>query len=135
MAGRVVERPGAGAPGSCLPKISRMRTKLLGLPTSMALDRVGRASLERYWPVARKRGMVSLVLQAAMKWLTGRPALQAMRPAQMLPKLPLGTLMMGALGWVAAATVWEAVVPCCWDEAADRAASGNRAAHCCHAKK
>src|ERR1700754_917949 len=97
MAGRVVERPGAGAPGSCLPKISRMRTKLLGLPTSMALERVGRASLERYWPVARNRGTGSLALQAAMKWLTGRPALQAMRPAQILPKLPLGTLMTGAV--------------------------------------
>ena len=71
-------------------------TQLLGLPTSMALDRVCCETLGRYSPVSKNRGTVSLVLVAATKRRTGRPIRQASSPALRLPKLPLGTEKTGS---------------------------------------
>src|SRR5262245_27133213 len=67
-----------------------MRSKLLGLPTSIALVRVGTDGRGSKRPVARYAGTTSLLLVAATKRATGRPARLAIRPAVRLPKLPLG---------------------------------------------
>src|SRR5450432_1206649 len=74
---------------------SSMRTKLLGLPTSIALEIVATAFLGWYISVLKNSGTVLLALHAAIKCLTGKPLLCARIPAQMFPKLPLGTAITG----------------------------------------
>src|SRR6187401_34287 len=74
-----------------------MRSKLLGLPTSIALAIVGTEGRGANRPVVRYSGTTSLTLVAATNRLIGSPARLAIRPAVRLPKLPLGvqTVMGG----------------------------------------
>ena len=71
------------------------RSKLLGLPTSIALDRVASEARGTNRPVSRYRGTSSFALVAATKRATGRPQRHAYTPAVRWPKLPLGTQNTG----------------------------------------
>ena len=71
--------------------------KLLGLPTSIALEIVATAFLGSYFSVCINAGTTSLALHAAIKCGTGKPDAWANIPAQILPKLPLGTAITGGL--------------------------------------
>ena len=77
--------------GKLFSSISSMRTKLLGLPTSIALDTVATALYISYFSVAKYLVTTSLALHAAIKCPKGKPLAFAIIPAQILPKLPLGT--------------------------------------------
>ncbi len=68
-----------------------MRAKLLGFPTSMALETVRREARGINLPLRRNSGTTSLVLVAATNWAAGRPMRFVNRPAVRLPKFPLGT--------------------------------------------
>src|SRR5262249_37639097 len=79
------------------PYIARIRSKLLGAPTSIALATVFTDARGLYSPVRRYSGTTSLTFVAAANRSTGRPIRLAMRPAVRFPKLPLGTDTTGAL--------------------------------------
>ena len=66
-------------------------SRLLGSPTSMALDIVATEGRARKSPVARYSGTTSLVFVEATKRSTGTPIRAAMMPAVRLPKFPEGT--------------------------------------------
>src|SRR5438105_12487955 len=67
-----------------------MRSKLLGLPTSIALASVRTDGRGANRPVERYAGTTSLALVAAMKRSIARPDRFAINPAVRLPKFPLG---------------------------------------------
>src|SRR5437773_10432469 len=73
------------------PYIARMRSKLLGAPTSIALATVLTDTRGLYSPVRRYWGTTSFTLVAATKRFTGNPIRFAISPAARLPKFPLGT--------------------------------------------
>jgi len=77
------------------PYIARIRSKLLGAPTSIALATVFTDARGVYVPVRRYSGTTSLTFVAATKRSTGSPMRLAIRPAVRFPKLPLGTETTG----------------------------------------
>ena len=86
--------PAWSAAGSLFQR-ARMRSKLDGSPTSMALDSVAKLAWGRHAPVCKYCGTTSLRLVAAQKPATGSPHCAAYTPAVRLPKLPLGTQKRG----------------------------------------
>ena len=76
---------------------ARIRSKLLGAPTSIALATVRTDARVSYTPDRRYAGTTSLTLVAATNRRTCRPMRLAMRPAVRFPKLPLGTETIGSV--------------------------------------
>src|SRR5687767_8768930 len=71
------------------------RSRLLGLPTSIALAKVGTDGRGSTRPVLRNLGTVSLIVVGAENLAIGAPSFHAITPAARLPKLPLGTEITG----------------------------------------
>ena len=68
-----------------------MRSKLLGLPTSIAFEIVEIEARGENFPVFKYVGKTSLLFVAAIKACTGSPIDLAISPAVRFPKFPLGT--------------------------------------------
>src|SRR5215218_2829719 len=74
----------------------RSRSILLGLPTSIADASVATLGRGCHCPVLRYSGTVTLALVARTTSLMGKPTLRAHRQAATLPRLPDGTINLGA---------------------------------------
>src|SRR5262245_3176200 len=75
-----------------------MRSKLLGLPTSIAFASVRTEGRGAKTPVARYAGTTSFTLVAAMNRSIARPDRLAISPAVRLPKFPLGVQTVTGAG-------------------------------------